>query len=131
MCRRAAPLSSLSTGVNSQLPPPLIDYDLDRNSDTYQEAMKRTETQVDELNERLGMVQQGGGEKAVQRHLDRNKELPRDRIHRLVDPGTAVMELSALAGNENDIPSAGIVTAIGIVHGVPVMMIANDATVKG
>lgn len=68
--------------------------------------------------------------------------LPRDRIERLVDPGTPVLELSALAGCFEDddeggegatpvVPSGGIVTSIGIVAGTPCMIVANDATVKG
>ena len=75
---------------------------------------------------------------SVQRHLARNKELPRERVHQLVDPGTPVLELSALAGysdvsweeEQPNIPSGGIVTAIGIISQQLCMMIANDATVK-
>jgi len=108
---------------------------IDTNSDTFQQAMARTKAQVQELEIRLERVRQGGGPHAVNRHLQRNKLLPRDRIERLVDPGTPLLELSALAGwdedPEKDIPSGGIVTAIGVVSGQLCMMVANDATVKG
>jgi 3-methylcrotonyl-CoA carboxylase beta subunit len=57
--------------------------------------------------------------------------MPRDRIDQIVDPGTPVLELSSLAGWEQHIPSAGIVTAMGVVAGRNCMVIANDATVKG
>jgi 3-methylcrotonyl-CoA carboxylase beta subunit len=94
--------------------------------------MERTNTQVAELEERLDRVRTiAGGETAVVRHQQRGKLLARDRMEQLVDPGTPVLELSALAGNMDNIPSGGIVTAIGIIAGQPCMMIANDATVKG
>lgn len=116
-------------------PPPLIKYDLDIHGDDYNNAKARTDLQVAELNERLAKVRLGGGLPSVERHLARNKLLPRDRIERLVDPGTPVLELSALAGYDDDpkedIPSGGIITAIGVVAGQLCMMIANDATVKG
>ncbi len=76
----------------------------------------------------------GGGPAHVARHHKRGKLLVRDRIDRLVDPLTPFLELSPLAAwglYGNEVPAAGIVTGIGIVHGLPCMVIANDATVKG
>jgi len=76
----------------------------------------------------------GGGQAHVARHHDRGKLLVRDRIDRLVDPLTPFLELSPLAAwglYGNEVPAAGIVTGIGIVHGTPCMLIGNDATVKG
>ena len=76
----------------------------------------------------------GGGEKAVERHRSRGKLTARERIDRLVDPGTAFLELNALAAWElygGDAPSAGIVTGIGVVEGRQCVIVANDATVKG
>jgi 3-methylcrotonyl-CoA carboxylase beta subunit len=115
---------------------PLNEYELDTNSDTYRHAMERTRTQVSALDDQLQRVRLGGGTQAVERHLKRRKFLPRDRIQKLCDPGTPLLELSALAGfhptdSEQNIPSGGIVTAIGVVAGQRCMMIANDATVKG
>jgi 3-methylcrotonyl-CoA carboxylase beta subunit len=89
---------------------------------------------IEDLDARLARVRAGGGEKARQRHLDRDKLLPRDRVERLCDPGTPFLELSALAAEElydNAAPGAGIVTGVGVVHGRRVVIVANDATVKG
>ena len=89
---------------------------------------------VRDLRERLTRVQQGGGEEAVRRHRSRGKLLARERIEKLVDPGTPFLELSPLAANgmyDDDAPSAGIVTGIGSVAGKEVAIVANDATVKG
>src|SRR5437879_5030716 len=89
---------------------------------------------VAELRTRLAELRQGGGEEAVRRHRARNKLLARERIERLLDPGTPFLELSPLAANDmydNEAPSAGIVTGIGEVEGKQIALVANDATVKG
>ena len=86
------------------------------------------------LTARLTDVAQGGTAAARQRHLDRGKLLPRDRVERLVDPASPLLEIGALAADgvyDDDVPAAGLITAIGEVHGRKVMIIANDATVKG
>src|SRR5678815_3715336 len=87
-----------------------------------------------ELRERTALVSRGGGEKAVERHRSRGKLTARDRIDRLIDPGTAFLELNALAAwdlYDGAAPSAGIVTGIGVVEGQECVVVANDATVKG
>src|SRR5579885_974244 len=89
---------------------------------------------VGELRARSAEVAAGGGERAVERHRSRGKLLARERIDRLVDPGTAFLELHALAAwNEYDgqAPSAGTVTGVGVVEGRECVIVANDATVKG
>src|SRR6059036_1589042 len=89
---------------------------------------------VAELRARTAEVARGGGEHAIERHRSRGKLLARERIDRLVDPGTAFLELGALAAWElydGEAPSAGIVTGIGVVEGRECVIIANDATVKG
>ena len=89
---------------------------------------------VDELRERLAVVRQGGSEAARTKHTDRGKLLVRDRIDRLIDPGSPFLELSALAATgmyDDAVPSAGVVTGIGIIWGRPCVIVANDATVKG
>src|SRR5690348_1338840 len=89
---------------------------------------------VAELRERTGRVALGGGEAAVERHRSRGKLTARERIDRLVDPGSAFLELNALAAWElygGDAPAAGIVTGIGVVEGRECVIVANDATVKG
>jgi 3-methylcrotonyl-CoA carboxylase beta subunit len=89
---------------------------------------------IDDLEARLARVRNGGGERARARHVSRGKLLVRDRIERLCDPGTPFLELSALAAEElygGDAPGAGIATGVGVVHGREVVVVANDATVKG
>ncbi len=89
---------------------------------------------VDELRERSALVAAGGGAQSVERHHSRGKLLARERIDRLVDPGTAFLELNALAAWElydRQAPGAGIVTGIGVVEGRECVIVANDATVKG
>ncbi len=89
---------------------------------------------VAELKERLAAAAQGGGEDARRKHAARNKLLPRDRIEALLDPGSAFLEFSALAAGEmydGGAPGAGIISGLGRIHGLDVVVIANDATVKG
>jgi acetyl-CoA carboxylase carboxyltransferase component len=89
---------------------------------------------MDEYRSRLRSVTKGGSERAVKLHKDRGKLLARERINLLVDRNTPFLELSALAAYDqynNDFPSAGIVTGIGVIHGRETVIIANDATVKG
>jgi 3-methylcrotonyl-CoA carboxylase beta subunit len=93
---------------------------------------------VDELRERLAVARTGGSESARAKHTDRGKLLVRDRVDRLLDPGSPFLELSPLAAYDmygapgsNAVPSAGIVTGIGRVSGREVVVVANDATVKG
>src|SRR5947209_258856 len=89
---------------------------------------------VAELRERTEHVARGGGDAAVDRHRSRGKMTARERIDRLVDPGSAFLELNALAAwglYDGEAPSAGIVTGIGVVEGRQCAIVANDATVKG
>ena len=102
--------------------------------ETFERRRASMEGLVAELRERTALVAAGGGEKAVERHRSRGKLTARERIDRLVDPGTAFLELNALAAWElydGDAPSAGIVTGIGVVEGRQCVIVANDATVKG
>jgi acetyl-CoA carboxylase carboxyltransferase component len=92
------------------------------------------EALVAELRERTTLVAAGGGERALERHRSRGKLPARERIDRLVDPGSAFLELNALAAWEvydGAAPSAGIVTGIGVIEGRECVVVANDATVKG
>jgi 3-methylcrotonyl-CoA carboxylase beta subunit len=89
---------------------------------------------VADLKEKLGELRLGGGDDARIKHLKRDKMLPRDRIATLLDPETGFLELSPMAawGMYDDMaPCAGIITGIGQVEGRDVMVVANDATVKG
>ncbi len=86
------------------------------------------------LRERLGQVGSGGGEALRRRHHERRKVFVRDRIDLLVDPLSPFLEIAPLAAwglYGNDVPAAGLVAGIGVVHGTACMIIANDATVKG
>jgi acetyl-CoA carboxylase carboxyltransferase component len=89
---------------------------------------------VAELRNRTAAVAAGGGERSLERHRSRGKLTARERIDRLVDQGTAFLELNALAAWElydGDAPAAGIVTGIGVIEGRHCVVVANDATVKG
>jgi acetyl-CoA carboxylase carboxyltransferase component len=106
----------------------------ERDSDLFATRRTRMEALVAELRERTAQVARGGGEKALERHRSRGKLTARQRIDRLVDPGAAFLELSALAAWDlygGDAPGAGIVTGIGVVEGQECVIVANDATVKG
>jgi len=87
-----------------------------------------------ELKEKLGAIKRGGGTDLVERHRSRGKLFVRDRIEGLLDRDNAFLELSPLAAHglyDGDAPCAGLVTGIGVVRGRQVMVVANDATVKG
>ena len=101
--------------------------DFKENAEAYRELLE-------ELRDRTQEARRGGGEKARKRHEERGKLPVRDRIDRLLDPNTAFLELSPLAAfgmYDGEVPAAGIVTGIGRVSGREVMIVANDATVKG
>jgi 3-methylcrotonyl-CoA carboxylase beta subunit len=89
---------------------------------------------VEELRTRAREAAGGGGAAAAQRHIARGKLLVRERIDRLIDPGSPFLEVGQLAAfgmYEGEAPSAGLVTGVGLVQGVHCMIVANDATVKG
>jgi acetyl-CoA carboxylase carboxyltransferase component len=112
----------------------LLATQADRTSETFARRSELMESLVAELRERTATVARGGGERAVDRHRSRGKLTARERIDRLVDPGSAFLELNALAAWElydGQAPAAGIVTGIGVVEGRECVVVANDATVKG
>ena len=89
---------------------------------------------ADELRAKTAEAALGGNEKSRERHTSRGKLLPRERVERLLDPGSALLEVGQLAACDmygGDIPGAGIITAIGTVSGRRCMIVCNDATVKG
>ncbi len=89
---------------------------------------------VADLKDKLTTIEMGGGEKARARHTGRGKLLPRERINRLLDPGSPFLELSALAAHDvysDNVPAAGIITGVGRVSGQECVIVCNDATVKG
>ncbi len=89
---------------------------------------------LSEAEAAVNIARAGGGERARSRHLARGKLLPRDRVERLLDPGTPFLELGALAAHglyDGAAPGAGIITGVGRVSGRECLIVCNDATVKG
>lgn len=112
----------------------VIQSQIKTSSPDFQENAKHHQKLSKTLEEHLKLIQQGGGDEARKRHEGRGKLFVRDRIQKLVDPGSQFLELSPLAAfemYEGAAPSAGVVTGVGVVHGREVMIVANDATVKG
>ncbi|MBN2347234.1 MAG: acyl-CoA carboxylase subunit beta [Bacteroidales bacterium] len=107
---------------------------IDTSSKEFTDRKIRYKDIVGTYNKNIDSVCYNSDEKSVQRHKSRGKLLARDRINLLVDPGTPFLELSALAAfnmHNNSFPSAGIITGIGVIHGIETIIVANDATVKG
>lgn len=103
-------------------------------SPDYKANIEHSHKIVGELKERLAEVKQGGPERARAKHLERGKLMVRDRIKKLCDKNTPFLEFSAFAGwdmYDDEAPSAGVVTGVGMVKGRECMIVANDATVKG
>ncbi len=116
--------------------PPMsqIESQINTRSETFRENQNHYENLLTTLRQRVKEAATGIREAHIERHRKRGKLLPRERIDRLLDPHTPFLELSPLAAYGlygNEVPSAGIVTGIGQIHGVQCMLIANDATVKG
>lgn len=112
----------------------IISNQLNTRSESYQQNFAQMQALVDDLKQVSGKVSLGGSESARQKHLERGKLLARTRIDRLIDTGTAFLEigqLAALGVYEDDIPSASMVAGVGLVNGIACMIVANDATVKG
>ncbi len=113
---------------------PRIESRVRTDASDFRENAAAMQALVAELRERLATSRAGGGERARARHTERGKLVARERVDALIDPGTALLELSPLAAHGmygGDAPGAGIITAIGIIHGRPAVIVANDATVKG
>ena len=113
---------------------PKLHSKINPDSAEFRANREAMEALVSDLREKVAKISKGGSERARQRHLDRGKLLPRERVERLLDPGTPFLELSQLAAfgmYHDQVPSAGLITGIGRVAGREVMIICNDATVKG
>ncbi len=107
---------------------------IDTSNSSFHASLEHNRALVTELKERLAQTRSGGSAKAVERHRARGKLTARERIDVLLDPGAPFLEFSPLAAVEvydDNVPAAGIVTGIGVVHGREVVVLANDATVKG
>jgi acetyl-CoA carboxylase carboxyltransferase component len=111
-----------------------IESKVDTQSEDYKQNVEHMTKVVAEFRERLAKVQEGGPAKSRELHKSRGKLLVRERLEKLFDRNTPFLELSALAANgmyEDDAPAASMVAGVGVVHGREVLVVANDATVKG
>jgi 3-methylcrotonyl-CoA carboxylase beta subunit len=107
---------------------------LDPNSDAFKANAAHHRRLADDLRARVAKAALGGPEASRARHVSRGKLLPRDRVERLLDPGSAFLELGQLAANglyDDDAPGAGLITGVGRVSGRKVLIVCNDPTVKG
>jgi 3-methylcrotonyl-CoA carboxylase beta subunit len=113
----------------------VIPTNIDTSSEEYTQNLSQMQPIVDHLSTLTAKIQLGGRAKAREKHIARNKMLPRDRVTALIDPGTSFLELSPLAGHElypeAEVPAGGIITGVGVIEGVTCMVVANDSTVKG
>ncbi len=113
---------------------PAIQSPIDPKAPEFQENAEHMRGLVADLRERLEQAARGGGDAARDKHVKRGKMLPRERVRLLLDDGSPFLELSPLAAGgmyDDEAPAAGMITGIGRVHGREVMVVANDATVKG
>lgn len=113
---------------------PVLETRADPSSADYLENVRHHEKLLTDVHARLERARRGGSEQAVALHKKRGKLTARERVKALVDPGTDFLELSALAAlgmYDDEVPSAGIVTGLGVVAGRMCVVAANDATVKG
>ena len=113
---------------------PQLKTRLDTGSEAFKANRKHHEALAADLREKVARIAAGGGPEAQKKHTARGKLLPRERVRALLDPGSPFLELSQLAAcgmYGDDAPAAGIITGIGRVEGREVVIVANDATVKG
>ena len=107
---------------------------IDSSSEEFRSNAARMRALNDELAKRRAEAALGGPERARERHVSRGKLLPRDRVTRLLDPGSPFLELSPLAANgmyDDAIHGAGMITGIGRVEGRECVIVCNDSTIKG
>ena len=113
---------------------PQIESTLNPRAPAFQDNARAMQALIDDLEARLALISQGGGEAPRAKHVARGKLLPRDRVEALLDPGSPFLEIAPLAALDmynNDAPCGGIIAGIGRVSGVECMVVCNDATVKG
>ncbi|HSN00897.1 MAG TPA: carboxyl transferase domain-containing protein [Rudaea sp.] len=113
---------------------PIIESQIDTRAPEFAANATSLRAAVDDLKQQLARSALGGGDKAREKHSARGKLLPRERIRALLDPGSPFLELSPLAAHgmyDDAAPAAGLITGIGRVNGTEVVVVANDATVKG
>lgn len=112
----------------------ILESRINPRSETFAANARAMREQVEDLRRHLAVVAQGGGPAACAKHTARGKLLPRERVDRLLDPGSPFLELSPLAAHgmyNNEAPGAGMIAGIGRIAGIECMIVCNDATVKG
>ncbi|CAM3183412.1 hypothetical protein SPAN111604_08875 [Sphingomonas antarctica] len=113
---------------------PVLDTKINTDSDEFRARSAHNRALRDELRARVGKAALGGNEKSRERHTSRGKLLPRDRVERVLDPGSPFLEIGQLVANglyDDEVPGAGMIAGIGRVSGRQCMIVCNDATVKG
>ncbi|MCB1388095.1 MAG: methylcrotonoyl-CoA carboxylase, partial [Rhodobacteraceae bacterium] len=103
-------------------------------SDTFKANREAHLAALEIIREAAAKASEGGGTKARARHIERGKMPPRERVANLLDPGSPFLEIGATAAHgmyDGAAPGAGVIAGIGLVHGQEVMVVCNDATVKG
>lgn len=113
---------------------PVLDTKLSPDSDAFRTNAEHNRALAEELRAKVAAAAKGGSDSAREKHVARGKLLPRDRVNRLLDPGSPFLEVGQLAANglyDDEVSGAGIVAGIGRVSGRQVMIACNDATVKG
>jgi 3-methylcrotonyl-CoA carboxylase beta subunit len=113
---------------------PKLDSKIDTGSDEYRARSEHNRALVEKLRSDVADAAKGGSEKHRERHVSRGKLLPRERVERLLDPGSPFLEIGQLAAfdlYDGEVPGAGLIAGIGRVSGRQVMILCNDATVKG
>jgi 3-methylcrotonyl-CoA carboxylase beta subunit len=113
---------------------PVLSTGVQTDSESFRTNLTHNHALRDDLNARVAQAAQGGSQGARDKHVARGKLLPRDRVERLLDPGSPFLEIGQLAANGlygDEVPGAGLIAGIGRVSGRQVMIACNDATVKG
>lgn len=118
----------------TQPPMPVLSSKIDTTSPDFAKNRAAMAALTADLQRLIAHYRKGGSERAKEKHVSRGKLLPRERVERLLDPGSPFLELSQLAGHdmyEFEVPGAGIITGIGRIEGRECVVICNDPTVKG
>ena len=113
---------------------PVLDTKVDAESAGFRANAAHNRSLVERLRADVATAALGGPERARDRHTERGKLLPRDRVERLLDPGSPLLEIGQLAANglyDGEVPGAGVIAGVGRVSGRQCMIVCNDATVKG
>ncbi len=113
---------------------PKLNSSIDRHGPVFQAREAHNRVLAEDLREHVAQAARGGSDKARERHVSRGKLLPRDRVERLLDPGSPFLEIGQLAAHgmyDGEAPGAGIICGIGRAAGREVMIVCNDPTVKG